>query len=201
MFKKWIVIFALACLLGLPVLAMAQDSTAVFPTAESFETATALAEPTITPTPVVVVDEPPNPIPVDDPTEPPATTPETLLGQLYSLLKDGTFMLWAAAGVIVIVGAFKTFLGAFGVRIEGNTAVVVTLIVQVLIWLGYATANYFNQGEAFKAWYLQIVDAIRSLLPLFGAIFVGHIGYQAAAKRNVPVIGYKAPPTRGGKTD
>ncbi len=145
---------------------------------------------TPTPTPVVVVDEPPNPIPVDDPTEPPATTPETLLGQLFALLKDATYMVWAAAGVIVIVGALKTVLSALGVLIADNTAIVITLIVQVLIWLAYAAANYFNQGEVFKAWYLQIVDVIRSLLPLFGAIFLGHIGFQAAAKRKVPVLGY-----------
>lgn len=190
-------VFILGTVMTMGVLiARAQDATAVFPTVESFPTVfqePVTIEPTLTPTPVIVQDPPPNPIPTDDPTEPPATTPETLLGQLYALLKDGTYMLWAAAGVVVIVGALKTLGSVIGLRIEGNGAVILTLIVQVLIWLGYAAANYFGQGETFKAWYLQIVDAVRSLLPLFGAIFLGHIGFQAAAARNVPVIGYTVP--------
>lgn len=147
---------------------------------------------TPTPTPVIVEPPPPDPV-TEEPGDPPATTPENLLGQIFQLLKDSTYMVWAAAGVIVIVGAIKMVLGALGVAIEDNSAVVLTLIVQVVIWLAYAAANYFGQGETFKAWYSQIVDVIRSLLPLFGAIFLGHIGYQAASKRNVPVIGYYPP--------
>lgn len=188
-----LLVFLLASVFLGAVLVSAQDATAVFPTAESFETATALAEPTITPTPVIVQPPPPDPV-TEEPGDPPATTPENLLGQLFSLLKDATFIVWAAAGVIVIVGAIKTVLGAIGIRIEGNLAVIITLIVQVLIWLGYTVANYVGQGETFKAFYLQVVDVIRSLLPLFGAIFLGHIGYQAAAARKIPVLGYKAPP-------
>jgi len=192
-----VTVFMLGTVAALGVLAVhAQDATAVFPTVESFPTVfqePVTIEPTITPTPVIIADEPPNPIPTDDPTEPPATTPETLLGQLFALLKDGTYMLWAAAGVIVIVGAIKTLAGAVGIPIAGNSAIFVTLVVQVLIWLGYAVANYFGQGEAFKAWYQYVTDAIRSLLPLFGAIFLGHIGFQAAAKRNVPILGYFFP--------
>jgi len=159
-------------------------------------------EPTITPTPVIVEVPPPVPV-TEEPGDPPATTPENLLGQLFALLKDSTFMIWAAAGVIVIVGAIKTIAGAIGISIADNGAILLTLFVQVAIWLGYAVANYFGQGETFKAWYSQIIDVVRSLLPLFGAIFLGHIGYQAAAKRNVPVIGYysTAKPTRGGKLD
>lgn len=167
---------------SLPV--RAQESTET-PTAE-FVTSTPA------PTPVIVEPPPPNPIP-DDPTEPPATTPETLLGQLYALLKDSTYMIWAAAGVIVIVGALKSILGALGVPIADSAAALLTLVVQVLIWLGYATANYFGQGDTFKAFYLQIVDVIRALLPLAGAIFLGHVGYKAAAKQAVPILGYHAP--------
>lgn len=145
--------------------------------------------PTPSPTPVIVEAPPPDPV-TEEPGDPPATTPENLLGQLFSLLKDATFMVWAAAGVIVIVGALKTIAGAVGIAISGNSAILLTLVVQVLIWLGYTVANYVGQGESFKAFYLQIVDVIRSLLPLFGAIFLGHVGYQAAAKRNVPILGY-----------
>jgi len=145
--------------------------------------------PTPEPTSVIVEPPPPDPV-VEEPGDPPATTPENLLGQLFQLLKDGTYMIWAAAGVIIIVGAIKTVAGAVGISIEGNGAIFLTLVVQVLIWLAYAVANYFNQGEAFQAWYLKIIDVIRSLLPLFGAIFLGHLGYRAAAKRNVPIAGY-----------
>lgn len=147
-------------------------------------------EPTL-PAPVVIVEPTPNPIP-EDPTEPPVTQPETLLGQFYSILKDGTYILWAAAGVTVIVGALKFLASLVGLTIAGNTAILLTLTVQVIIWVLYAAANYFGQGDAFKALYLQVIDVIRSLLPLAGAIFTGHVMYQAAAKRNVPIIGFRA---------
>lgn len=185
--KRSILTVLLVLSIALPTLA--QESTET-PTPEVTET----LAPTITPTPVIVEEPPPNPIPDDEPADLPVTTPETLLGQFYSLLKDATFMAWAAAGVIVIVGLIKTVAGAAGVAIEGNTAVFLTLVVQVLIWLGYAVANYFQQGEAFRTWYLSLVDVARSLLPLFGAIFLGHVGFQAAHKRGVPVLGYSAPP-------
>lgn len=149
-------------------------------------------EPTFAPTPVVVVEQPPNEIPVDEPGELPVTTPETLLGQFYSLLKDATYITWAAAGTIVIVGLLKVLASGAGITISGNTAIFLTLLVQVLIWIGYAVANYLNQGEAFKTWYLALVDVARSLLPLAGAIFAGHVGFKAAQKRNVPILGYSA---------
>lgn len=165
------------------------------------ETATATLEVTITPTPVIVEEPPPNPIPDDEPGELPVTTPETLLGQLYSLLKDGTYIAWAAAGTIIIVGLLKVVASGVGITISGNMAVFITLVVQVLIWIGYAIANYLNQGEAFKTWYLALVDVARSLLPLAGAIFAGHVGFKAAQKRGVPVLGYSAPnPFRGDVT-
>lgn len=178
----------------------------VSPALAQVDTATpdvATIEPTatITPTPVIVEEPPPNPIPDDEPGELPVTTPETLLGQFYSLLKDATFMAWAAAGVIVIVGLIKVVASGAGITIEGNVAIGLTLVVQVAIWIGYAISNYLNQGEAFKVWYLALVDVARSLLPLFGAIFLGHVGYQAAHKRNVPVLGYSKPnPFRGNVT-
>jgi hypothetical protein len=150
-----------------------------------------LATPTVEP--VVVEPPPPDPI-VEEPGDPPATTPENLLGQLFALLKDATFITWAAAGVIVIVGAIKTVAGAVGITIKDTWAIILTLVVQVLIWLGYAVANYFGQGELVKAWYLQVIDVVRALLPLFGAIFLGHVGYQAAAKYNVPVLGFRVKP-------
>lgn len=168
--------------MALPFVAVMQDDAT--PTAE------VTLAPTVEPTPVIVEPPPPNPIP-EDPTEPPATTPETLLGQLYALLKDGTYIVWAAAGVLVIVGALKTVFGLFGIPIANGAAVLLTLVVQVLVWLGYAIANYFGQGDPFKATYLQIVDVLRALLPLAGSIFLGHVGYQAARKRNVPILGYK----------
>lgn len=185
--KRYLLIVVFMLSIGLPVLS-AQDT----PTPD-VATETATAEPTITPTPVIVEEPPPNPIPDDEPGELPVTTPETLLGQFYSLLKDGTYIAWAAAGTVIIVGLIKVLLSGAGVALSGNAAIGVTLVVQVLIWIGYAIANYLNQGEAFKTWYLALVDVARSLLPLAGAIFAGHVGFKAAQKRSVPVLGYTAP--------
>lgn len=151
---------------------------------------TPVPEPTL-PAPVVIVEPTPSPIP-EDPTEPPVTQPETLLGQLYSLLKDGTYIAWAAAGVTVIVGTLKFLASLVKINITDNGAILLTLVIQVLVWLLYATANYFGQGDAAKALYLQVIDVIRSLLPLAGSIFAGHVIYNASASRGVPIIGFRA---------
>jgi hypothetical protein len=162
-------------LFAVPLALLAQDT----PTPEATATDPA---PTETPVP----EEPP---PVEPPPEEtPVTTPSELLGQLFALLKDATYIAWASAGVVVVVGLLKMIF-----QFSGTTAVLVTLVVQVLVWLGYAFANYFGAGEAFQKDYLILVDIFRSLLPLVGSIFAGHVIYKVAAKRSVPVLGYRLP--------
>jgi len=184
------VVFIVALLLAVavPTLVLAQDVT-LEPTQEALVTNT----PSPTPTPVIVEPPPPDPV-EEEPGDPPATTPENLLGQLFALLKDSTYIVWAAAGVLLIVGLIKIALNAVGITVQDNAAILLTLIVQVIVWLGYAVANYFGQGAVFQEWYLRIADVLRSLLPLAGAIFAGHVGYQAAKKRGVPILGYKPKP-------
>src|SRR5688500_11793959 len=103
-------IASLLFVLAIAAPVMGQESTET-PTPEVTET----LAPTITPTPVIVEEPPPNPIPPDEPGELPVTTPETLLGQFYSLLKDGTYIAWAAAGTVIIVGLIKVLLSGAGV--------------------------------------------------------------------------------------
>lgn len=184
--RKILFLFLLILIVSVPLVTLAQEVTET-PPADS--TAVVTLEPTV----IVVTPEPTvEPPPIEEPPEEtPVTTPETLLGQLYSLLKDGTYIVWASAGVVVIVGLFKAGLGALGFNVSGAGAMLFTLVVQVAIWLGYAIANYFGQGELFKSNYLILVDVGRSLLPLAGAIFGGHVLYHAAEKRNVPILGYK----------
>ena len=176
MFKieSWIVVLVLILAFMLPFAALAQETTPE-------------------PTPVIVESPPPDPV-TETPGDPPATTPETLLGQLYSVLKDFTYIAWAAAGVVVIVGLLKIVLSVAGVSLTGNAAILLTLVVQVLIWLAYSVANYFGQGETFQAWYLNVVDVFRSLLPLAGALFAGHVLYTKAQAAGVPVLGFKPAP-------
>jgi len=179
--EKWILVLVVILALMLPFAALAQDTP----------TEPAPTEEVVTPTVEPIIVEPPPPDPVtEEPGDPPATSPENLLGQLFALLKDATFIAWAAAGTVVIVGLIKVIASAAGVAITGNSAIAVTLVVQVIIWLTYSIANYFGQGEAFKTWFLYLADVARSLLPLAGAIFAGHVLYQQAAKRNVPILGY-----------
>lgn len=183
--RKFLIPIALIMLVMLvallPALMLAQDVTeeptlvATDPAPEP--TAVVTPEPTETPPPV---EEPPQ--------ETPATTPAELLGQLFSLLNDATYIAWASAGVVVVVGLLKSVF-----QFSGTAAVLVTLIVQVVVWLGYAIANYFGAGEAFQKGYLIFVDIGRSLLPLAGSIFGSQLLYKAAAKRNVPILGYRAP--------
>lgn len=167
----------------LPVLMLAQDVTNE-PTQE-FATDPA-------PEPTLVVTEQPTeepPPPVEEPPEDtPVTEPQELLGLLFSLLKDATYVAWASAGVVVVVGLLKSIF-----QFSGTVAVLVTLVVQVAVWLGYAIANYFGAGETFQKGYLIAVDIGRSLLPLAGSIFAGQVIYKASAKRDVPIMGYRAP--------
>ncbi len=171
---KFLLIVLVVLLVAVPMVTLAQEST---------------------PEPVPTEAPPGDLNPVEPaPEETPVVTPETLLGQLYALLKDGTYIAWASAGVVVIVGLIKSVAGGLlGVNITGNGAVLLTLVFQVLIWVGYAAANYFGVGEVFQKNYLVLLDIGRSLLPLAGSIFGSHVLYKAAAKRSVPVLGYRAP--------
>lgn len=176
--KRILAFLLLAVLLLTAVPAFAQEITET-PTPEATEVV------------IVVTDVPPIEEP---PEETPVTEPQTLLGQIYALLADGTYILWAAAGVVIIVGLIKVVANAIGIRIEGQGAVLLTLVIQVLVWLGYAIANYFGQGDTFQKNYLVLVDIGRSLLPLAGSIFAGQVFYKAAAKRDTPVLGFSVPP-------
>lgn len=141
-------------------------------------------EPTAVFTPEPTEEPPP---PVEEPPEDtPVTEPQELLGLLFSLLKDATYIAWASAGVVVVVGLLKSIF-----QFSGSVAVLVTLVVQVVVWIGYAIANYFGAGETFQKGYLIAVDIGRSLLPLAGSIFMGQVIYKASAKRDVPILGYR----------
>lgn len=166
--------------------AIAQEVTET-PTAEVTEPAleTPTAEPTALPTP-----EPP----VEPPEELPPTPPEDVLSRLLALLDNATYIVWAAAGVVIITGAIKTLAYLAGIRIEGVGAALLALAVQVIIWILYSIANALGAGEAFRTQYEIVVEVIRSLLPLVGSIFGGHVLYQAAASRRVPVLGFYPPP-------
>lgn len=178
-------LFAIFFLLGvftfIWAVAIAQDET---PTPDVVLTETPA------PTPVIVEPPPPDPV-EEEPGDPPATTPENLLGQLFALLKDGTYIVWAAAGVLVIVGLFKIVAQAAGWTITGNTAIFIALVVQVLVWLTYSIANAAGQGAAYQEWYNRVIDFIRGLLPLAGSILAANWGYGKAKALNTPVIGYK----------
>lgn len=188
-----IVLILLVMLLAtVPALMLAQESTET-PTAEGEATLVAtesIPEPTVI---VVTPDPVETPPPVEEPPEEtPVTEPQELLGLLFTLLKDATYIAWASAGVVVVVGLIKAVAGSIGINISGSGAVFLTLVIQVLIWLGYAIANYFGAGETFQKGYLIAVDIGRSLLPLAGSIFAGQVIYKAAAKRDVPILGYRA---------
>lgn len=185
MFRVGILIVLLIGLMLFPSFMLAQVTDEPSPTLEAEPTAVA-TDPAPVPT-----EEPPPPV-EEPPEETPVTEPQELLGLLFTLLKDATYIAWASAGVVVIVGLIKAVAGSVGINISGSGAVLLTLVIQVVIWLGYAIANYLNAGEAFQKGYLIAVDIGRSLLPLAGSIFAGHVIYKAAAKRAVPVLGYRA---------
>lgn len=179
-FKMLSIVLFVLLLVSVPVVMLAQEVTE--------EPTLVVTDPAPEPTVIVVTPDPTvEPPPVEEPPEEtPVTPPEELLGLLFSLFKDATYIAWASAGVVIIVGLLKTVF-----QFSGQVAVFVTLATQVVVWLGYAIANYFGAGEVFQRGYLVAVDIARSLLPLVGSIFAGHVLYKAAAKRSVPVLGYR----------
>ncbi len=193
--KRFALVFLLSSLLFSGMFVAAQESTEEMMTLEP--TAVATLSSTLVPTPEVTPEPLPDGEPIPD-GEPPVTSPSSFLDQLYSLLNDGTYMAWAAAATVIVVGFFKTLLGAAGISVTGSTAVLFALFIQVVIWVGYAIANYLGQGETFRTGYLTLADIARSLLPLFGAVGLGHEAYQFAHRRNWPVLGYSKPVDRTG---
>lgn len=168
-----------------PTVLLAQESTDE-PTLVATEPA-----PEVTVVPTLPPTE--TPPPVDPPEELPPTPPADVLSRLLALLDNATYIVWAAAGVVIITGAIKTLFYFANVRIEGVAAALLALAVQVIIWILYSAANAVGMGETFRTQYELIVELIRSLLPLVGSIFGGHVLYQAAAARRVPVLGFYPP--------
>lgn len=185
--KKYLVSLTLMVLLiGAPVIAQeATDEPMVTNTPAATEA------PAPDPTPAPEPEPTPDPAPLPD--EPPVTTPGELLERLFEVLK-GTYIGWAAAGTLVIVGLLKVLALRFlGLTITGGAASTLAVGIQVIIWLLYNVAQYFGAGLQFQEWYLAVVEVLKSLLPLAGALFLAHEGYGFAARRGTPVMGYKPP--------
>ena len=183
-----------ALMVVLPVTVFAQDVTdepaAPTPTLEATE---------VVITPVPTVEPEPEPGPVDPPPQPaPAIPPETLFERLILLLTDLTYMPSTAAGVIILVGLVKVIAaGVFKYNITGVAAAAWALFFQVLAWIAYTVAVRLGQGENFLTGFLSITNAIQALLPLFGALVLGHIGYEYSNRHAVPVAGFKPPKDPG----
>lgn len=191
------ILIAIACLLLMTAPAIAQDSFATNTPDVIAGTATLVAsDPVVTPEPTPVVEQPNEPLPGEDE---PISTPADLFEQLVKVL-GGTYIGWAAAGVLVLTGLVKMIgQSVFKVNIEGKAAILVSMIFQVAIWVCYSIAVAAGKGDVFKEWYLAVIELARSFLPFAGAIFAAQLGYIGARKINAPVMGYK-PPKKPTKT-
>lgn len=159
-------------LLALPFAALAQDAT---------------PEPTAAPTesPVPPVDNPP----VDDLTE-----EATFLENILRLVSDVTYIPSAAAGVIVFTSAFTLVLSkVFGFNLSGGQRMLIALTVQVVVWVAYVLLTRAGLQSQFNQWYETVVTFVQALLPLFGAVAFGHLGYEKMKEHGVPVLGFKPP--------
>lgn len=151
-------------------------------------------EPDATPTAETTPEPLPTPPPLPDPTplpdEPPIATPGDILERLFAVLQ-GTYIGWAAAGTLVIVGLIKALLARFGIVAEGQGAAILAVTVQVLIWLLYNIAVFFGAAEQFRTGYLAVIEVLKSLLPFVLGLFVTNGAYQLARKQAVPLVGYR----------
>ena len=178
-----ILMLVLAFTVGFAVTAHAQ---APEPTVEATTPAPDVT-PTAEVTPEPTVELPPEPLP----DEPPVTTPGDILERLFVVLQ-GTYIAWAAAGVIIVTNLVKMIAAKLPVPFkfifEGRSAVLLTTVIQVLIWLGYNVARYFGIADQFQGGYLAIIDVLKALLPLLLTFGVAHEVYSLAVRRGWPAL-------------
>lgn len=185
MTRKWMLIGALILALSLVGIgaAVAQETTET-PTPEVTET------PTLEPTPVETPVPDEQPLPGEDE---PITSPGDLFEQLVQAL-GGTYIAWAAAGVLTVAALVKmAAYRFFNITIDGTRAVALSLVLQVLVWATYSIAAAAGKGDLYKQWYLAAIELARSFLPFVGALFAGQFFYDKARQYNVPLVSYKPP--------
>jgi len=170
--KRLSLLLLIALLAALPFAALAQDAT---------------AEPT------APADEPPieNPLP---PVEEDLTEEATFLETILRLVSDVTYIPSAAAGVIVFTSAISLVLfKVFGFALSGASRMLLALAIQVVVWVAYVLLTRAGLQTQFNQWYETVVTFVQAILPLFGAVAFGHVGYEKMKEWGVPVLGYKPP--------
>lgn len=173
---KRIVLIALLLVLALPFVAMAQESTAE-------------ATPPADQPPVENPLPPVEPAPVDDLTE-----EATFLENILRLVSDVTYIPSAAAGVIVFTSAISLVLfKVFGFALSGPRRMLLALAIQIVVWVAYVLLTRAGLQSQFNQWYETVVTFVQAILPLFGAVAFGHVGYEKMKEWGVPVLGYKPP--------
>lgn len=140
-------------------------------------------------------DQPPveNPLP---PVEDDLTEEATFLENILRLVSDVTYIPSAAAGVIVFTSAISLVLfKVFGFSLSGPRRMLLALAIQIVVWVAYVLLTRAGLQSQFNQWYETVVTFVQAILPLFGAVAFGHVGYEKMKEWGVPVLGYKPPRT------
>lgn len=160
-------------------MALAQESTAEFPTPTAEATVEPTAEPTLPPVPEPG-ENPPGTEPVFE-----APAPESVLTALVTALVAALSTAIASpltATVVSLLKRFPAFDRFSGEQLNLGVASILTLVMWGAVALGYGT-------QADTAY--QLLYAILPILFGIGGNFAGNKAvYSAASRNDVPVVGY-----------
>lgn len=110
------------------------------------------------------------------------------LASLAGLLNEFTYLATFAPGVVVIVSALKAAAALFKKEVNGTRAVLLSLAIQVIVWIIYQVSVKGGFDLQFQQWYDVAVNVIQALLPL--AVIIGSSHFVYTRTRSVPVLGY-----------
>ena len=110
------------------------------------------------------------------------------LAGLAGLLNEVTYLAPLAPGVVVIVSALKAIAAIFKKEVNGTRAVLLSLAIQVIVWIVYQFSVKGGFDLQFQQWYDVAINVIQALFPL--AVIVGSSHYVYTKTRSVPVLGY-----------
>lgn len=121
---------------------------------------------------------------------PTPTDPATFIERLLLLVSDVTYIPAAAAGVVVFTSAISFLLFQLGVELSGTLRGLIALAIQVIVWVAYTLLTRAGFEAQFTQWYGAIVTIVQALLPLAGAMFLAHKGYEGSKASGVPLLGF-----------
>ena len=122
----------------------------------------------------------------------PTTSPvqgelEAALLAFFKLISDVTFVPLAAGFVVAVTALLKKLLPA---TIPAGG---IAITVQVIVWVVYVIAKHYGYVEQFGSYINVLTTILTAVSGLVLSSYAATWGYQKAAAKNVPLLGYQRP--------